>query len=54
MKNIFFAIVLTLFFAGCEDNETNINYDNIDPDTSVPHPVPTSNSEEFPPHAPNL
>jgi len=42
----------TISFSGCDDTVTNTNKDNIVDDTTVPHPVPTSDSEEFPPKPP--
>ncbi len=50
-----FLAVISLFFISCGDVETNITHDNVVQNpTTVPHPVPTTDSSEFPPHAPDI
>jgi hypothetical protein len=55
MKKLVIFIFSAFLMFGCvDDSGTNISHDNISEDSAVPHPVPTSESEEFPPHAPNI
>jgi hypothetical protein len=57
MKKLLLSTLFILTFIGCgEDGGSGTNYNNIQSEdfNEAPHPNPTSDSEEFPPHTPQI
>lgn len=46
------AFFMAISFSACGDSVTSSNTNNIVNENAVPHPLPTSDSEEFPPKPP--